>query len=204
MTEENDINVSRETFELLKQFEALILKWTVKINLISKSTIPDIWNRHIIDSLQIFQHAPSDFRTWLDLGSGGGLPGIVMAIQARERNPAAMVTLVESDQRKAAFLRTAIRELDLNAQVMSTRIEALPPQKADVLSARALSEMKDLLVYCDRHLDAKGCALFQKGENWRKEHEAAQSEWSYQIETIKSETNPSAAVLKVKDIKQRV
>lgn len=204
MTEEEDIDVSRETFDRLKRFEALILKWTVKINLISKKTIPDVWTRHIVDSLQVYQHAPNDFSTWLDIGSGGGLPGIVVAILAREKNPAAQIILVESDQRKAIFLRTAIRELDLNANVLNDRIEMLAPQQADVISARALAEMKDLLGYCDRHLDANGCAIFQKGENWRKEHEAAQSEWSYHIETTKSETSPSAAVLKVKDIKQRV
>lgn len=194
-------NVSRETLELLKAYEALIRKWTIKINLISKSTVPDIWTRHIVDSIQIYAHAPS-FRHWVDLGSGGGLPGVVVAILAKERDSAAKTTLVESDQRKAAFLRSAIRELGLNASVQSVRIEELAPLRADVISARALADLKTLLFYAEQHLSPSGCALFQKGENWLKEHEEAQKQWSYQIEAIKSETNPKAAVLKIRDIRR--
>lgn len=201
MTTIAGLNVSRETLERLNDFSALVEKWTQKINLISKASIPQIWDRHIVDSAQIYGIAPA-FQTWVDLGSGGGFPGIVVAILAAEHQPNAAITLVESDQRKCAFLRTAIRELSLNATVHSKRIESLDPLGADVLSARALADLDVLLSFCARHLDFKGTALFPKGENWKKEHETAQERWSYQCEAITSITNPAAAVLKIEEIRR--
>ena len=195
-----DLDVSRETIERLERFEELIRKWTAKINLISRPSIPDIWDRHIVDSVQIYRHAPS-FHRWVDLGSGGGLPGIVVAVIAKEKNPDGEVILVESDQRKATFLRAAIRELGLNAEVISQRIEGTDRLNADVVSARALADIKVLLGYCLLHLADGGCALLQKGEKWQKEHTEAQALWSYDCEPIMSVTNSAAAILKIKDIK---
>lgn len=201
MSADLGLNVSRETMERLEAFVRLVEKWTVKINLISKASIPHIWDRHIRDSVQVFDIAPP-CQSWLDLGSGGGFPGIVVAIIAAERTPQAKVTLVESDQRKCAFLRNAIRELSLNGAVISERIETLEPQGADVISARALSDLDALLGFADRHLSPTGTAIFPKGENWQKEHSAAQQLWSYRCEAITSITNSAAAVLKIEDIRR--
>ena len=131
-------HVSRETEDRLRAYAALIEKWTPKINLISRSTIPEIWARHILDSVQIVQLAPENWGSWTDLGSGGGLPGCVAAILAPEN---AHVTLVESDQRKVAFLRTVQRELDLPMTVLAERIEDADVAPADVVSARALAAL---------------------------------------------------------------
>ncbi|QFT58262.1 Ribosomal RNA small subunit methyltransferase G [Sulfitobacter sp. THAF37] len=201
MSSLEDLNVSRETLERLEQFSSLVARWTVKINLISKSTLDDIWRRHILDSAQLFDLVPS-FDHWADLGSGGGLPGIVLAILAKEQNPAGQITLVESDQRKGIFLKTAIRELDLNAIVLTERIEKVPPLNADALSARALSDLSTLLTFAERHLVNHGTAVFPKGQNWRKEDEEARKTWSYSLDPVKSKTSAAAAVLLIKDIKR--
>ena len=134
------------------------------------------------------------------MGSGGGFPGIVVAILAQGAGTEHEITLVESDQRKAVFLRTAIRELALDAKVLSERIENLPPLKADILSARALTDLAGLCGFADLHLDAKGLALFPKGAQWEKELKSAQEQWQCSYDVIMSKSNPEAAILKIKDI----
>lgn len=193
------IDVSRETLERLEVYVDLVRKWNPKINLVSKPSLDDIWQRHIADSVQLNNLAPSG-DTWVDLGSGGGFPGIVLAILGLEAATDREFTLIESDHRKSTFLRTAIRELELKAQVLSQRIEEVPPLKADVLSARALADLDTLLGFASRHLHPAGTALFPKGETWEKEEHAAREQWSYSCEVIKSKTNPDAAILKIKDI----
>ena len=195
-------NVSRETMDRLTRYHELLLKWNAKINLISRSSISDIWDRHIWDSAQIVAVSPFA-SAWLDIGSGGGFPGLVVAIYAKENNPAQHVSLVESDQRKAAFLRTVVRELGLNATVLSERVESLAPMNADVLSARALADLDQLLRYANRHLAKDGTALFLKGENWQNEVEIARDSWSFKLEAHRSKTSPTAALLEIKEI-QRV
>lgn len=199
MSIEGDLNVSRETLDKLKGFADLVEKWTSKINLISKSSIAHIWERHILDSAQIFGLAPTTGR-WVDIGSGGGFPGIVAAILTEECETPHQMYLIESDIRKCAFLRSAIRELELNASVINGRIEAQAPMQADIISARALASLTDLLGFANRHLNTSGTALFLKGESWEKEHEEAQKAWSYRCEVIKSETHSAAAILKVEGI----
>lgn len=196
----DDLNVSRETYQRLEVYVALLEKWTPKINLISKSTIPDIWSRHIRDSVQVYRHGPQVFTHWLDLGSGGGMPGLVVAILAAGASREFMVSMVESDGRKAAFLRTVLRETGVPGQVLCERIENLPPQKADVISARALADLSVLLSYTERHLTADGVALFSKGVTWQNEVEIARREWSFNLEALKSETEEGSVILRIGDI----
>ncbi|UWR30032.1 16S rRNA (guanine(527)-N(7))-methyltransferase RsmG [Sulfitobacter sp. W002] len=198
MTIENTLNVSRETFDKLIAFAELVRKWNLKINLVSKNSLDDLWQRHILDSVQVFELAEGEGH-WVDLGSGGGFPGIVVAILNQEaRN--FQVTMVESDQRKCAFLRTAIRELSLTASVKTERIEQLDGLEADVLSARALADLTQLLDFTELHLNSDGTALFPKGQNWRSEDNDAKQVWAYALEAVESKTNPAAAILKIKDI----
>ena len=135
MTIKYDLNVSRETFSKLEAFADLVRKWNPKINLVSKNSLDDLWQRHILDSVQVFELAEGEGH-WVDLGSGGGFPGIVVAILNQEAQTF-QVTMVESDQRKCAFLRTAIRELGLTALVKTERIEQLDGLKADLADCRA-------------------------------------------------------------------
>lgn len=194
------LDVSRETMERLEHYLELLKKWNPKINLVAKSTIEEAWTRHFIDSTQIYRHAPENWAHWVDLGSGGGFPGAVIAILAAEAHPEGRVTLVESDQRKSTFLRTVFRETGVSATVIAKRIEAVASLECDVISARALAELTTLLEFADIHGKPNVTCLFPKGENWQKELLAAQESWSFGYEAIRSETNPQAIVLKVGEL----
>jgi 16S rRNA (guanine527-N7)-methyltransferase len=193
------LNVSRETLDRLKIFEQVLLKWNPKINLVSRNSLDDLWTRHIIDSVQVFRCVSSP-NHWVDMGSGGGLPGVIVAIMAAEESPDTKVTLIESDQRKSAFLRTAARECGAKLTVISKRIEQADPQNADVLSARALADLSLLLEFSERHLTPTGTALFPKGANWKKEVDNARQRWRFDFEPITSLTEPDAVVLKIEGV----
>lgn len=191
-------DVSRETSARLHSYAALLRKWNPAINLVARSTLNDLENRHIADSVQIFDLAPSNARHWVDLGSGGGFPGLVIAILATGKSSDLKVTLIESDLRKATFLRTVCRELNLQrAEVLDQRIETAPPQGADVLSARALAPLDQLLGFAERHLAPEGIALFPKGARHADEVDAALASWRFDVQNHPSKTDPQAVVLKL-------
>ena len=192
-------NVSRETLERLQIYVDLIEKWNPRINLVSKASLIDIWDRHIWDSAQLLDIEVSG-KTWADFGSGGGMPAIILSIFALDQAPDRKFHLVESDQRKCAFLRNVIREIGLNAVVSSNRIEEITPLKAGIISARALADLNGLLGFAERHTAAGGVAIFPKGETWQKEIDHAREFWSFECEEFKSKTNPNAAILKIKEI----
>jgi len=194
-------DVSRETLGDLRAFEALVLKWTKKINLVSAKDSSQIWDRHILDSVQVYKCAPEE-GDWVDIGSGGGFPGIVAAILSKGVGSKRRFTLVDSDQRKCAFLRTAVRELGLNAVVYANRVEEIEPLEAKVLTARALDDLNSLLSHAERHLTSTGCAIFPKGENWKIEHQAALENWAYRSEITNSLTNPSSVIIKIEELKR--
>ena len=159
----------------------------------------DLWIRHIVDSVQVWEAAPTG-DTWVDLGSGGGFPGLVTAILAADQPGGRKFTLIESDQRKSAFLRTVARETGVDITVMTQRIESAAPQKADILSARALAPLDVLLEFADRHLAPGGTALFQKGESWEKELDAARERWQMSVLPITSRTQPGAVILSIEGV----
>jgi len=194
------LDVSRETMADLEAFAALVVKWTPKINLIARGTIDVIWDRHIIDSVQLYRFAPDTFVTWVDIGSGGGFPGIVMAILGKTRQPRARFVLIESDQRKATFLKSAARELSLPVTVLAGRVENIAPQDADVVSARALAPLSGLLSLTQRHLNADGIALFHKGRRAQQEVADARKNWSFELEDHPSITDPVARILAIQRI----
>ncbi|WP_237072479.1 16S rRNA (guanine(527)-N(7))-methyltransferase RsmG [Pseudaestuariivita rosea] len=200
---QDGINVSRETFEKLKDFEALILKWNKKINLISRSSQSDLWIRHIVDSAQLFDAFPKLVTKYADLGSGGGFPGIILSILLSEKMPNADTILVESDKRKAEFLRSASRTLGLKATVMTDRIEMIAPLAVDLITARALASLDDLLGYAEMHLTTGGIAVFPKGEKAGQEIAVARQNWDFELQEKISKTDPNAVILKVGAI-QRV
>ena len=195
------LSVSRETIDRLDKYEVLIARWNPKINLVASSTLKDIWVRHFLDSAQLAAFAP-DKGVWLDLGSGGGFPALVIASMLSDTHPDVLFILVESDTRKAVFLRTVIRELELNAKVLNERIEKIPTQHANVLSARALDTLEKLVGYAEIHLNQDGKALFQKGSSHKNELEQACETWSFDVKTIPSITDPTAAIFAIKDIQR--
>ncbi len=192
-----ELDVSRETMGRLEAFETLLTKWNAHINLISQASLENLWDRHIMDSVQAYEAAPMGAK-WVDLGSGGGFPGLIVAILAAEQQPGLSVTLIESDQRKSEFLRAAVRETGIVCKVLTERAETAAPQGADIVSARALAELAVLLRYAERHLAKGGTALFPKGVTWQKELDTARLEWRFDIDVIESRTMPGAAILKIK------
>lgn len=191
-------DVSRETFDDLCRYVALLRKWTPRINLVSKATLPNLWDRHILDSVQLFHLAPRPPNLWLDLGSGGGLPGAVVAILLKDT--ATSFVFLEADQRKATFLRTVIRELGLSARVLSERIERADPVAADVISARALAPLDQLLSFQNRHGAAMCTGLYLKGATVPAEIEAALESWRFSCDKINSATSADSYVLKIGDL----
>lgn len=200
----DQLNVSRETREKLEAYAALLVKWNKTINLISKATVDDIWIRHIVDSAQILLHAPSKVGYWLDLGSGGGLPGLVVAAIGFDQDRLQHLTLVEADQRKCAFLREAARQMSVPVSVLNERIETIADQKADVISARALANLSDLLSYSVRHSHAQTTMLMMKGANHEAEVEIARVKWNFRCAAYQSLTQPGAAILSVTGLSGKV
>ena len=194
---ENAFGVSRETIEMLEHFVELTLKWSPRINLISKSTHSVIWSRHIADSLQIVPLISGSPTSWLDLGSGGGFPGVVAAICLKPSVPECRFTLVDSDSRKGVFLKTVARELDLNMEVLSDRIQDIVRPPSDIITARALARLPDLLEMAHPHVKKNSVCLFLKGADADCELTQARESWTMEVEQIKSITNPNGVILKI-------
>ena len=194
--------VSRETLADLESLVAAMEKWTVRINLISKSTIPAIWTRHILDSLQIWPLSSVSQGVWADLGSGGGLPALPLACVAKHAAPDIRFVLVESDQRKSAFLRDTAIRLNLNVEVKADRIEAVPPLAAHVLTARALAPLSDLLGLSEPHIEQGGTLILPKGANHEAEVKLALDRWSFSVQTHPSQTDNAGVLLRIKDLRR--
>lgn len=194
------MDVSRETTDDLRAYEQLLLKWNARINLIGRGTQDNAWDRHILDSLQLLRHVQTT-QTIVDLGSGGGLPAIPLAIALRSAGDARVV-LVESDRRKSEFLRTCIRTFSLNAEVHTARAEDLVPQNADVCTARALAPCVKLFGYAERHLTSGGRGFFLKGENAQAEIEDARRVWRFSETIHPSTTRADAAILEIKELQR--
>jgi 16S rRNA (guanine527-N7)-methyltransferase len=190
--------VSCETQAALDQFVELFLKWQRAVQLVAHSTLSKIWTRHIADSLQLLDLAP-DAKVWADLGSGGGFPGAVIAIALKGRE-GARVHLIESDQRKAAFLREAARILDLPAMIHVKRIEeaaATDFPRLEVVTARALAPLPDLLVLAAPLLQNGAKGLFMKGANVDNELTGATKSWSIKSTIVPSKTDAEGRIVVV-------
>ncbi len=188
--------VSRETLGRLEVYEVQLQKWQRTVNLVASNTLDEVWSRHFVDSAQLFEIAPQNSTQWLDLGSGGGFPGLVVAAMGAERDPKLQVTMVESDIRKCGFLREVARQMGLSVHILSRRIGDIPKQSPDVISARALSGLSALFEHVRPQLGEKTCLLFPKGGRWREEVETLPKHWQTICEPIPSVTNPDAVVLR--------
>ena len=193
-------DVSRETTERLDVFERTLRAWNQKINLISRHDIEHLWPRHIHDSAQLLAHRPDHATRWVDIGTGGGFPGLIVAILAAEHDPGLRVTLIESDRRKAAFLGAAARACGVTPQIHCARAETLPPQQADVLSARAVAPLKDLLPLAERHLAPNGVALFPKGARSDAELASALESWRFTVQKRPSQTDTAGVILAIQGV----
>ena len=178
-------------------YAALLVKWQAKINLVGPDTIPDLWSRHMLDSAQLVPFLPAG-ATVADLGSGAGFPGLVLAILRDDIT----VHLVESDQRKCAFLREVNRETGAGATIHNARIEALAPLDVDVVTSRALASLDKLMEFADIHRLSTGKCLFPKGKRWAEELTAAQITWKMTTLQHPSRTEPAGRVLELLEIER--
>ena len=199
--------VSRETSERLDTFVELLLSWQRTTNLIAGSTIPHLWTRHIADSLQLLDLAP-DARVWVDLGSGAGFPGLAIAIALAEK-PGAMVHLIDSNKKKAAFLREAQRVTGAPAEVHTQRIEDFANSftaPLDAVTARAVAPLKLLLNQSFPLLGKSGAmGLFPKGQHAElelKEVRAVKTSWKMNATLVPSRTDPAARIVVIRDVER--
>ncbi|TIV71262.1 MAG: 16S rRNA (guanine(527)-N(7))-methyltransferase RsmG [Mesorhizobium sp.] len=193
--------VSRETFERLQAFEQLFLKWNRSINLAAPSTLDDVWRRHILDSAQLARIAPAAMR-WADLGSGGGFPGLVLGFLLAER-PGASIDLVESNRKKASFLQSVIGQFDLPARVLAKRIDDSYPLvfAPEIVTARALAALPDLLDLSAPWLTNGARGLFHKGRDYRAEVEESAHRWAFDLVEHSSMTDPHGVILEITDLR---
>ncbi len=194
------IDVSRETREKLELLERELRRWQNVKNLVGPATLDHIWDRHIIDSLQLLDLAPNA-KTWVDLGSGAGFPGLVLAIAGQERG--LKVHLVESNSRKCAFLREIARLTGAQATVHAARLETVIPNfvgKADVVSARALASLTQLLEWTEPMLKAGTIGLFPKGRDAESELTEARKRWTFEADILPSRTDSEARILRITSI----
>ena len=202
----NGVRVSRETQERLEHFAALFQKWAKAINLVAASTKDDLWHRHIADSAQIFQMSPAP-KTWVDLGSGGGFPGVITAILLAETGNG-WVHLVESNNKKAAFLRAALAETGARGSVHAMRIEDAPAEIAtcDAISARALAELDQLFAYMAPWMvgHEKVRAYLHKGRDYGSEIEKARGRWNFDLVQHASVIQRDSVILEISNLQSKL
>lgn len=193
-------NVPRGTLETLRTYEALLEKWQKAINLVGPASMPDAWARHFMDSIQISPLIPQGAKTLYDLGSGAGFPGLVLAIV----RPELSVTLVESDQKKCAFLTTVSHETKTPVRVLPERIEraveSLPPP--DVVTARALASLSELLLYIRPWIEKNPelVCVFPKGAQYAEEIKVARAIARFDVQEESSMTESKARILVLRGV----
>ena len=193
------VPVSRETEDRLAAFVDLLERWRDKTNLIADSTFASVWTRHIVDSAQLIALAPKAAR-WIDMGSGAGFPGLVIAIQLADV-PGAVVHCIESDQRKCAFLREAARATGAAAAIHPLRVEAIEPSSlgpVDAVTARAFAPLPLTLKLATPWLERGATAVFPRGESAREQIAALPETTAYAIEALPSVVNPKASILRMR------
>ncbi len=195
--------VSRETADRLIAFEELFRKWSKAINLASPSTLNELWTRHILDSAQLFPLA-SDAKKWLDIGSGGGFPGIVTACFLADQ-PGSAIDLIESAGKKAAFLRTAAGHLNVPARIHSARIEAMwqKIETPQVVTARALASLNDLFGLAEPWLTNGAKAFFQKGRDYQREIDESRVGWSFDLVQHQSAIDQASVILEISNLRRK-
>jgi 16S rRNA (guanine527-N7)-methyltransferase len=191
------LGVSRETMERLRAYADLLKRWQKAVNLIAPSTLPDLWRRHMMDSAQLARWLILEPSRLVDLGSGAGFPGLVLAILG-----GCTVELVESDSKKCTFLREVIRITEARAHVREMRIDTFSGPGFDVVTSRALAPLPRLLGYASRLLTPDGICLFLKGRRTEEELTEAGKEWNMTVERFPSQTEPRGWVIRVGDIRR--
>jgi 16S rRNA (guanine527-N7)-methyltransferase len=187
--------VSRETLARLEAYADVLIRWSARINLVGRDTLPDLWRRHILDSVQLRPLVPDSSQSLIDLGSGAGFPGLVMAILGVPG-----VELVEADSRKAAFLREAARVTSAEVTIRPCRIQAVPPHPVDVVTARACAPLPRLLELAQPFLGPGTVCLFPKGERFAEELTLAREGWTMRVSVEQSLSDRRGIILRLEQV----
>lgn len=193
-------NVSRETFDKLKTYEALLHEWQTKFNLVSNSTLESSWDRHFLDSAQLFNLIPNTAKVMYDFGSGAGFPGMVLAIMANEKTPYLKIKLVESTGKKTLYLNEVKTQTNTNVEIINNRIEKIRPQIADVITSRALASLSELFNYVYKFCSRKTTCIFPKGKKYAEEIAEAKKHWNFDCQLVKSEQSDEGMILVITNL----
>ena len=189
------VPVSRETLARLEAYAALLTRWSARINLVGRDTIADLWRRHILDSAQLRPFIADTAKSVIDLGSGAGFPGLVLAILGVRG-----VELVDADSRKCAFLREAVRITETDATIRPCRIEVVPRHPVDIVTARACAPLDRLLGLAEPFLAPDSECLFLKGERVEEELTLARKHWTMTVSTCQSRSDPRGVILRLRQV----
>ena len=198
LTEEvfiSQLNVSRETLDVFSVYGETLAKWQSKINLISAKTMDNVWRRHFLDCAQLHNLLPSGTKSILDIGSGAGFPGLVLAVMGVKN-----VTLVEADSKKCVFLREVVRRTGRHANIVNCRIEEFSGGYFDIITARALAPMGKLLSYINPHFGPSTKGIFLKGEQVDRELTKAKKQWKLKYKAVPSITSDRGSIIIVEKI----
>jgi len=191
--------VSRETLSRLKAYANVLADWNARHNLVSKTSLTDLWKRHFWDSAQLAPLVPAEAQTLADLGSGAGFPGLLLAAML----PNVAVTLFEATAKKCAFLQAAAERMGLTVTIENARMEDLPPRAFDVVTARACAPLPKLLEYAHSFMGPNSVCLFLKGQNVGSELTEAHKCWNMKLSQVPSQTDPSGAIVTVRELGPR-
>lgn len=191
-------SVSYETLAKFDRYAALLTEWQARMNLVASGTLPQIWSRHFFDSAQLLPHIPDAARTLIDIGSGAGFPGLVLALLG-----ARGVHLIEATRKKAAFLRAVADDLNLDVTIHAARAEEIRNLRADIITARALAPLPELLPLCHRFCGKDTTILLLKGAKAPQELTMARKAWHFDLEMIASRTGDSGHLLILRHLHHR-
>lgn len=197
-------NVSRETYQKLETYVALLQEWQQKFNLVSNSSLADVWNRHIADSAQLFKYLNNEVDSVYDLGSGAGFPAMVLAVMAQEQYPQIKFTLMESITKKTVYLNAVKQELKLdNVTVINSRSEDLTLPKADVITARAVASLDKLLNCVFKFTNRQTKLIFPKGKSYKEELDEAEKFWNFKLKVDESQTSQDGVILLLENLRRK-
>ena len=182
----------------IEKYIKILLDWQKHVNLISKNTIPEIYKRHVFDSAQLWKYIPDSSKTLIDVGSGGGFPGIILGILNKTAGFPLKITLIESDLKKAIFLKEVNRQLELNLNILSERVEKINNLKSDVITARAFTELNQIFIWCQKIVSHETIWILPKGKGYQEEIKKCQ--FKYQLEQFPNEYS-EGVILKITGVK---
>lgn len=196
--------ITASEYTKLQQFVAILEEWNGKMNLVSKNSFAEVWPRHILDSAQLINYIPTKAKYLVDIGSGAGFPGIVLAILLQERNPLAKVTLIESITKKTVYLKDVCERLALhNVEIINNRVENTVFKAVDVITARAVAALDVLCAYAKHIGQPQTKMLFLKGQKWGEEDELASQHWNYELTVYPNKQCLDAVVLELTNLRKK-